>query len=89
MFLEWMIAQGETEAMVYSDSKLLINQMTGLWRHRHGLYIQQYHRAIKLIEDKHLRLTFCWIAREQNGEADHLSKEALRKAGVQMRIQRE
>lgn len=86
-FLEWFVPTGMTEAAVYSDSQLLINQMTGEWRVRGGLYVSRYSKAVNLIRENKLRLTFCWIPREQNEEADKLSKDALAAAGVQLRIQ--
>jgi len=61
--------------IVRSDSKLLVNQMLGKWKTRDGLYIEKYREAIKLAA-KFPKITFEWIPREQNKEADSLSRKA-------------
>ncbi len=44
-FLEWYIQHAHNgKATVYSDSSLLINQMTSYWRARRGLYRPFYRR---------------------------------------------
>lgn len=91
-FLEWYIAEGihrkvNKRPVIYSDSRLLIEQMTGEWRARSGLYLPYYRRAMALIQSNNLDLSFWWVPREQNEEADELSKDALLKAGIPLRIQ--
>ena len=84
-FLEWYIQHADnSKAIVYSDSSLLINQMTDYWRARRGLYLPYYKRAWEIIHRNSLkdRIEYRWVPREQNQEADKLSKDALFTAGV-------
>lgn len=77
--LAWYKDQGLSESMtVYSDSKLLVNQMTGYWRAKRGLYHRYYQEALSLLKEiGYKRFRFIWIPREENIEADELSKELL------------
>jgi ribonuclease HI len=79
-FLEWYIQHAHNGfIIVYSDSSLLINQMTSYWRARRGLYFPYYKRAWEIIHQNNLRdkISYRWVPREQNQEADKLSKDAL------------
>lgn len=79
-FLKWYIQHAlNSEAIVYSDSSLLINQMTGYWRARRGLYLPYYEEAWEIIRQNNLmhKIGYRWVPREQNQEADKLSKDAL------------
>ncbi len=63
------------EVLVKSDSKLLVNQMNGVWRCHRGYYIQKYNEARDLVKlFKNIR--FLWVPREENSEADSLSRKA-------------
>lgn len=89
-FLEWYLQTRDSLAYrqlkrkpaIYSDSRLLIYQMTGKWRVKQGLYVPYYKRAVTLIQEKGLDLGFWQVPREQNEEADRWSKKALLDAGV-------
>jgi ribonuclease HI len=59
--------------------------MTGEWRARGGLYLPYYRQARDLIKRNNLDLSFWWVPREQNEEADQLSKDALLKVGISER----
>jgi len=61
--------------------------MDGEWRALRGLYLPYYKKAKNLIRQNNLDLSFWWVPREQNEEADALSKESLIKAGIQLAIQ--
>jgi len=69
--------------VVRSDSKMLVNQMSGEWkvtkkafRNRdESSYVDKYLEA-KELAGKFADLTFKWIPREQNAEADELSRIA-------------
>ena len=63
------------DVTVKSDSKLLVNQMSGKWKRKKGGYLEKYKEASELAK-KFERLTFEWIPREENSEADHLSRVA-------------
>lgn len=64
---------------VRSDSKLLVNQMNGIWEARKGLYVEKYLEA-KDLASRFDRIAFKWIPREENEEADALSREAYSEA---------
>ena len=60
---------------VRSDSKPLVNQMSGKWECRGGFYAEKYREAVNLAS-KFPSVFFEWIPREQNEEADMLSHKA-------------
>ena len=60
---------------IRSDSRLLVNQMKGEWKFHKGLYAQKYKDATALATQFD-RVKFRWIPREENKEADALSREA-------------
>jgi ribonuclease HI len=65
-----------TLATVYGDSLLVIKQLNGAWRAKAGAYLPFYHEAIKLRRSlPDVRLV--WTNRENNSEADELSKRRL------------
>lgn len=87
-FLEWYLRTGKLTSLgilnyepveIMSDSQLLVNQMNGTWKAKSGLYLDYYKKAKNTIQiyGLHHRLTFKWIPREENQEADNLSKKVL------------
>ncbi len=83
--LEWcIVSQVKEPVWVFSDSKLLIEQMNGRWKAKHGRYFPLYQKANAVIDEHGLRslLRYQWIPRQENTEADGLSKEALMRAGL-------
>jgi len=60
---------------VRSDSTLVVNQMSGNWKFRKGLYHEKYLEAARLCA-RFAKLRFRWIPREENEEADQLTREA-------------
>jgi len=85
-FLEWYKASGNgREAIVLSDSQMVINQMRGTWRVHGGLYLAYYEKATELLtKETYDKLQFKWIPREQNWEADRLAEDILRAHGVEV-----
>ncbi|MDA4134624.1 MAG: ribonuclease HI family protein [Thaumarchaeota archaeon] len=75
----------EEEIRVFSDSKLLVGQMSGAWKvskkalrsKTEGSYAEKYLETKKEAEG-FARLSFEWIPRELNAEADELSRVAYR-----------
>lgn len=65
----------EEEVVIKSDSKLVVNQMSGEWKVKKGEYVAKYGEARRLREGFR-SLTFVWVPREQNAEADALSRVA-------------
>jgi hypothetical protein len=74
------------EIRVYGDSQLVIQQMFGTWRIKKGLYIPFAYRARELLS-QFTNIQGEWIQRDRNHVADRLSKAALRRAGVELRLQ--
>lgn len=56
-----------------SDSQLVINQMFGRWQIKAGPYVRAAHQA-KLELAKFEKATGRWVRREDNAEADALSR---------------
>jgi len=86
--IEWHMENCSTETVcIMSDSLMLVNQMNGIWQARRGLYLPYLLKALKLIEEHKLegRYSFKWIPREQNWEADKLSKDILKARGIRVR----
>jgi ribonuclease HI len=75
----------DEEITVYSDSKLLIGQMSGALKvskraikhNMPGSYVDKFLEARDLAR-KFPRITFEWIPREMNSQADELSRLAYR-----------
>ena len=81
--LEWLLGQElkDEEVIVRSDSRLLVNQMSGHWLSHGGLYADKYSEALKLASH-FTRISFVWVPREQNVEADSLSRKAYEEYSV-------
>ena len=65
------------ETIFYGDSQLVIMQMKGEWKAKKGLYLP-WHKAAQRLLEKFENCEFIWIPREQNEEADELSKKAIK-----------
>ncbi len=76
----------DAEIRIFGDSKLVINQTFGTWKIKGGLYTPLAYRARELLEP-FTNIRGEWIPRDLNGIADKLSKEALKRAGVKLRLQ--
>ena len=59
----------------HGDSNLVVQQLSGKWKAKQGLYIPYLLEARRLCAE--LNASFHWIPREQNAEADALSKKPL------------
>ena|SRR2546422_1382852 len=64
---------------IKSDSKLVVNQMKGIWKVHGGLYTEK-HLEAKRLSQRFKNLSFTWIPRELNEEADALSRKAYESA---------
>jgi ribonuclease HI len=65
-------------AVIRTDSKLLHGQMSGEWKVKGGGYVQKLKEAKDLLKG-FSSVTFEWIPREENAEADLLSRVAYEK----------
>ncbi|NKE72858.1 ribonuclease HI family protein [Candidatus Manganitrophus noduliformans] len=88
--LEYLIEKGLTHfpVVLHGDSMLSVRQMTGEWRIKGGRYLPYYLKAKELAR-QFSDITFLWIPREENAEADTLSKAVLKEQGIRFRIQKE
>ena len=64
-----------SNAVIRTDSKLLFGQMSAGWKIKGGGYVQKLKEAKDLLEG-FSSVTFEWIPREKNAEADLLSRVA-------------
>lgn len=67
---------GATEAAVYLDSKLLVEQMSGRWKVKHPDLIE-LHAEARNRARRFERISYSWIPRERNTHADRLANEAM------------
>ena len=77
--LERLSQRREEAIKVFSDSKLVVNQMKGEWKFKRGGYAEKYLKA-KELAGKFAKLEFEWIPREKNSEADELTNIAFAQA---------
>jgi len=68
----------EGDVLVRSDSKLLVGQMSQGWKVKGGMYIDKLKEARDLLKEFG-SVAFEWIPREQNSEADLLTRLAYQK----------
>lgn len=64
------------DLVVYSDSKLVVNQMKGAWKVKQQ-EMKTLHGRASRIANNIKYIEYKWIPREENSEADRLSKLAL------------
>lgn len=67
---------GATEAAVYLDSKLLVEQMSGRWKVKHPDLIE-LHAEARNRARRFASISYSWIPRERNTHADRLANEAM------------
>jgi ribonuclease HI len=86
--LHWLAGQGlfDAEIMVYGDSKMAIEQIFGSWKIKKGVYVPLAFEARRLLR-QFRNINGQWIPRQKNHVADKLSKAALTRAGVSLKIQ--
>ncbi len=67
---------GATEVDAYLDSKLVVEQMSGRWRVKHP-DLAPLHRQATDLARAFDRVSYTWIPREKNSDADRLANEAM------------
>ena len=72
----------EYSVSAFGDSMLVVKQMNGVWNINSGAYKEFALKTKSLIEDFE-NIKFNWIPREQNQDADDMSKQELKKRGVE------
>ena len=73
--LERLHSRRSEQIKVYSDSSLLVNQMNGKWKFKGGNYSEKLLEARDAVKG-FSNLSFEWIPRERNAEADELTNIA-------------
>ncbi|MEM0287233.1 MAG: ribonuclease HI [Nitrososphaerota archaeon] len=74
--LRWLLENNLTSGIeIKSDSRLLVNQMNGVWKVRRGYYIKTLEQVKEVLKEFQ-NIKFIWIPREENTEADMLSRMA-------------
>lgn len=74
--LDDALSLGATEAAVYLDSKLLVEQMSGRWKVKHP-DLAELHAQARSRAARFARISYSWIPRERNTHADRLANEAM------------
>jgi ribonuclease HI/quercetin dioxygenase-like cupin family protein len=67
---------GATEVTCLLDSQLVVEQMNGRYKVRHGNIVELHRQATELAREL-ARVTFAYVPRAQNAEADRLVNAAL------------
>ena len=67
---------GATEADVFMDSKLVVEQMSGRWKVKHPDLVELHAQARELAAGFDTVL-YAWVPRERNSHADRLANEAM------------
>ena len=78
--LEWLKNndRAESKIILRGDSKLIISQLTGVYKVKSLRIIELHHTAKRLLQKfKNLRIE--WVNRELNQEADRLSRIAYKR----------
>jgi broad specificity phosphatase PhoE/ribonuclease HI len=74
--LDDAVKLGATEAAVFMDSKLVVEQMSGRWKVKHPDLIELHAQARKLAS-RFERISYAWVPRARNSHADRLANEAM------------
>lgn len=76
--LEWLVTNRcESESVrVKGDSNLVISQMRGNFRVKNKAIIPLFQKAA-LLKNKFADITFQWVPREENKEADRLDRKSV------------
>jgi ribonuclease HI len=67
---------GATDVLLRSDSQLLINQLTGVYRVKTP-HLQPLHRRVRRLAERFDSIRFEHVPRERNSEADRLANAGV------------
>ena len=67
---------GATDVLLRSDSQLLINQLTGVYKVKTS-HLQPLHRRVRALAAGFEKIRFEHVPRERNTEADRLANEGV------------
>jgi len=74
--LDDAVKLGATEAAVFMDSKLVVEQMSGQWKVKHPDLIE-LHAQARTLASRFERISYAWVPRARNSHADRLANEAM------------
>lgn len=75
--LEFLVTDySNARILIRGDSVMVIKQMQGLWKVKHGLYVDLANKAKALIK-KFTDISFKWIPRDKNERCDTLAALAI------------
>jgi ribonuclease HI len=74
--LKWALAHAAAEVQVFSDSELVVKQISGAYRVKHPDMIP-LHREAQTLLRRLPRASLRHVRREQNKDADRLANQAL------------
>jgi ribonuclease HI len=79
--LRWLLENnlGSAKVEVNSDSKLIVNQLTGDYKVKAKRIVSLY-KEVLLLKSKFQDIQIKWVPREKNREADTLTNKAYNKA---------
>ena len=79
--LQWLLENNlsSTKVEIKSDSKLIVNQLTGDYKVKAKRIISLY-KQVLLLKSKFQDIQIKWVPREKNREADRLTNKAYNKA---------
>lgn len=73
--LEWMHRENVQKAVFFSDSQLLVRQLSGVYKVKAPTIKPLFKNVKELLLD--LDVSFVWIRREENSKADILANQAI------------
>ena len=74
--LRYAIGRGAKRLRIFSDSELVVKQMSGQYRVKHP-DMQTLHREAQALRRRFERVDIAHVRREQNKDADRLANQAL------------
>ncbi len=75
--LEHALELGVTELAVYGDSRIVVEQTAGRWKVK-SENLRELHARAQELAGRFDRITFEWVPRERNAEADRLRQRRAR-----------
>jgi ribonuclease HI len=75
--LKYLSSRPPGRATIHGDSNLVINQLSGRWRIRKGLYLSiatESKELLARLSGPGWQINLCWIPRAHNSECDALSR---------------
>jgi ribonuclease HI len=74
--LRYALARGARRVHVFSDSELVVRQMSGAYRVKHPAMVP-LHREAQVLRSRFEEFRLAHVRREQNKDADRLANRAL------------